>query len=190
MTQRQNGSITASNQGREIYLKLSGELRVTVCMSLNHCIDNFLELKNVDSVIVDLVDAGQADSTIMGLLARFAIECQRRFQVRPMLWCQMEDLRKLMAMSLDEVYDLVTFTREQESATRNYRQLIQLQSMSTDDVDAPGLRETIIEAHNRLIALDSDQADQFMAVVEALRNASYGDRDGSSSGKKSRATLA
>lgn len=175
MANYEKASIKGSTQGRELYLELSGELRIPQFMSLSNCIDSFLFLNssldkgNIEKVTVDAVDASRADSTIMGLLAKFAIEVHRRLGIRPVLLCQTIMLQNMVAMSLEQVYDLMTCTRKPKDSGSKQKTDFFPHVSATKRIDEQVLKETIADAHEQLAELNPDKAEEFMEVVEALR---------------------
>ena len=61
------GRIYYAEQGNNYYLRLVGDVRVTLCTALKTYIDSIFDSETISSVVVDLTEATAADSTTLGL---------------------------------------------------------------------------------------------------------------------------
>jgi anti-anti-sigma regulatory factor len=164
-----SGRVTAANQDGELYLKLTGVVRVTLCLTMSRCIDSLLAARKVDRIVVDLVDARHMDSTTMGLLCRLAINAERRFQLKPVLWCREDYLVNLLAMSFADIYDIETFVPEEaDSADNESAGEIACRAIG-GDAEERQVAAKVIDAHRALIAVNPDKRHEYTELLAALK---------------------
>ena len=74
----QPGRILVAGQDGAFVIKLVGDVRLTLCTTLDEFFDEMLSVEGFASVVVDLSDALNVDSTTLGLLAKLAIKAKER----------------------------------------------------------------------------------------------------------------
>ena len=77
----QPGKILVSHHDDVYLIKLVGDVRVTLCTSLNNYIEAIFQTGNVAEVVIDMLDAVAVDSTTLGLLAKLAIYSHEHFGI-------------------------------------------------------------------------------------------------------------
>lgn len=156
------GQILVSGAQGIYYLKLIGDVRVTLCTSLANYLDTIFSKGDAEEVVVDLTHASGADSTTLGLLTKLAIHCQEQFGITPVMLCTDEGLLRIIdAMSLDEVYDI----RATTSTRAEFLQ--ELEQVAADEAE---IRERVLEAHRLLIALNPDNQKEFIDLIKTLED--------------------
>ncbi len=156
------GQILVAQQSGDFLLKFCGDLRVTLCGSLNRYLETIFASSKVNSVVVDLLEAKGLDSTTLGLLAKLALHCQRHYQLQPQLFCTDPGLLRLLeCMSLDELFVVYRQTPEQRPA------LTELEVVSAP-VDE--MRQQVLDAHRTLVALNPDSGSEFTDLIAALES--------------------
>ena len=77
----QPGKILVAQQGGAFVIKLAGDVRLTFCTTLDEFFDRMFAEPNFASVIIDLCEAENIDSTTLGQLAKLAITAKRTHQL-------------------------------------------------------------------------------------------------------------
>ena len=102
------GKILVSQYNGSYVIKLVGDVRVTLCTSLNNYMDVVFQSDKISEVVIDMIDAVGVDSTTLGLLAKLAIYCNDKFKLKPVVFCPDDSLYQiLMVMGLDDVFEIV-----------------------------------------------------------------------------------
>lgn len=149
------------------YLRLQGELRHTDAAPLELLIERLFagDLPSARAAVIDLNDCTFMDSTILGLLASIARALQTHGLPRATLFCtQPEILTLLGCLCLTRVFHVLQ---------RPTDPLLSAALFPADEVaeDSEGRRsaETILKAHEALIAIDEHNRPAFQAVVDLFR---------------------
>ncbi|MGK2913198.1 MAG: STAS domain-containing protein [Porticoccaceae bacterium] len=146
-----------------VYLiRMEGDVRLTLCASLNRYIDGIFNDKQARNVLVDLLDAKGVDSTTLGLLAKMALFSAQRFEVKPTLFCTDETiLRTLEAMSLDGLFDII---RSRPPALAG---VVELRCTDTDEEE---IRQQVLAAHKLLIKINPACEGEFIDLISTLED--------------------
>lgn len=156
------GKILVAEQHGDYLLKFAGDLRVTLCGSLNRYLETIFASDEVSSVVVDLLDTEGLDSTTLGLLAKLALHCQRHYQLEPQLFCADPGLLRLLeCMSLDELF--AVYSELPESGEP-------LTELAAVDAPVDELRQQVIDAHRTLVELNPDKHGEFTDLIAALEH--------------------
>lgn len=156
----QPGKILVAEQSGAFMLKLVGDVRLSFCTALDEFLEHMFAAPNFASVMIDLTEAENIDSTTLGQLAKIAINTKRRFKLLPVILSTNPDItRVLSAMGFERVFDI----RQQRLSTRE--QLGELPLISGSE---SGVREQVIEAHRVLMGMNDQNRAQFKELVSAL----------------------
>ena len=137
-----------------------GDVRLTLCTTVDEYLEKMFQDKEFRSVIVDLSRTDNIDSTSLGLLAKLSIQADRRFSYRPTLISTRRDVtRILLSMGFDEVFDLV------EEPLEHGEQLAELPELVESEA---GVRERVLDAHRTLMSMNEANRDTFHDLVAAL----------------------
>ena len=150
----------AENEGTYV-LKFLGEIRLTLCSSLESFLDNMFNDPDFSSVIIDLSETSTIDSTSLGILARLSIQAKKRFNLVPILISTQNDItRILLSMGFDSVFVLV----------REFDDLIKLpmNDLPCEDSTEPATQERVLNAHKVLMSLNEDNRKAFSELVKQL----------------------
>lgn len=157
-----SGKILVSDQLGNHLLKFTGDVRVTLCGTLNRYIETIFGSKAVERVVVDMLDAEGLDSTTLGLLAKLGLHCRKQYGLNIEVFCQNSSiLRTLESMSFDEIFDI--FDHVPVLDTNADLREIDLQELPVNEI-----REQVLEAHKVLVQLSSDNQHQFKDLITAL----------------------
>ena len=141
-------------------LKLTGDVRMTLCASLNSYMEAIFKGPDVVDAIIDLTEAEGVDSTTLGLLAKLAIYCEKHYHLKPTVFCSSRSINKiLLGMGLDDVFDIV---RETPEVLRG------LKEISPVEADVEQMRQHVLEAHRLLSLLNSQNKREFVDLIRSL----------------------
>lgn len=156
----EQGRILVGDHDGIYVLKFTGDVRVTLCATVDSFLRTLLNRDDFRAVIVDLTATEGIDSTSLGLLARLSLETQRRFGFIPTLVSTQPDITRLLTtMGFDDVFHIV------EQPLTEVEQLGELPALETDEED---VRERVLEAHRVLMSLNDRNRENFQDLVMAL----------------------
>ena len=154
-----DGRIYYAERNGNYLLKFNGDVRVTLCTSLKHCIERIFEAADMESVIVDLREAKAVDSTTLGFMAKVAIYANER-NIKPILVTSDASMIRLVeGMGFDEIFSIV----DQLPTDTNT-----LKEMDTIKANTDEARAQVIEAHETLMSMNNKNMQAFSSLVKAL----------------------
>jgi anti-anti-sigma factor len=154
-----NGKILVGENDGNYLIKMTGDVRVTLCTSLNQYINTIFKDQRVKSVLLDLRNTEGLDSTTLGLLAKLALHCQRNYKLVPVMFCANESILKTLdVMGLDELFELIC------GEPTDQPELLAL-PCSPDEERA---RLDVLEAHKLLIELNPKCEPEFIDLIRSL----------------------
>ena len=141
-------------------LKLSGEVRAPMCVTLDGFIESIFRDVRMRGVVVDLTDICLIDSTALGLIAKIAVNFKAHSGEQPVLIStSIDTTRVLESMGFEQVFDIV---KELPATPENLEEIpvtVCAESSATDKV---------LEAHRILMGMNEKNRETFKEVVEAL----------------------
>ena len=156
------GKILVSEKEGVYLLKFSGDVRVTLCGSLNRHMDTIFGSQDVKQVVIDMLAAETVDSTTLGLIAKLALHCRKEYAINIQLFCQNPSiLRTLECMGFEEIIDIFQEVPDIDA------ELEDIETMSSD-IDA--VRRQVLEAHKILVQLSPDSSKEFTDLIRALES--------------------
>jgi anti-anti-sigma factor len=154
------GKILVSEHDSSYVIKLTGDVRVTLCTSLSKYMDAIFHTDKISEVVVDMINAEGVDSTTLGLLAKLAIHCNNRYQLKPVVFCPDESLyQTLMVMGLDDVFDITQSVPERSDVCEEL-------AVITPSIDES--REQVLEAHRLLSSFNERNKQEFIDLIRTL----------------------
>ncbi|MFV0478613.1 MAG: STAS domain-containing protein [Parahaliea sp.] len=151
--------ILAASQEGAYVLRLEGDVRLTLCTTIDDYIQRMLADPQFVSVWVDLTAAEGMDSTTLGILAKLALKVRKQYGFRPAAYCcNASIVRLLESMGFQQLFEL----REDICMSDNCTEIPQVEG--TEDV----LRHKVIEAHRVLMGLSDENRDRFRDLMAAL----------------------
>ena len=155
-----DGRVLAARERGAYVLRFVGDVRLTLCASIEDYIQNMLDDPEFCSVWVDLCDAEGIDSTTLGQLAKLALAVKDRFNFRPALYCCDAGINRLLSsMGLDRLFEM----HEQTCCAAAGEEEIPMVPGTEDSV-----RERVIEAHRVLMAMSSENEGRFSELLANL----------------------
>lgn len=156
------GKILVSDNEGNYLLKLIGDVRVTLCGSLNRHMETIFGSHDVKKVIVDMLEAEGLDSTTLGLMAKLGMHCRKEYGINVQVFCQNPSiLRTLECMGFEEIFDII-----QEVPTID----AELHSIESVSSEVDEIRRQVVEAHKLLMQLNPDNSKEFTDLIRALES--------------------
>lgn len=156
----QNGKILFAEQDGHYILKFVGDVRLTLCSTLDSFLEGMLESDSFKTVIIDLSTTDGIDSTSLGLLAKISVKLKSRKLLRPTIVSTKADIsRVLLSMGFDKVFTLI---REAVEDSSELRELAALQESEEC------VKDRVVEAHRILMSLNDKNNETFRDLVRSL----------------------
>lgn len=156
----QPGKILVAEQGGAFVIKLVGDVRLTFCTTLDDFFERMFATPDFASVIVELGEADNIDSTTLGQLAKLALVAQRRYHLRPVLFSTNPNITRIIdSMGFERVFDI-----RQEPLHSDK----QLGELPVAEGTENSVREKVIDAHRVLMGMNDHNRAQFNELVCAL----------------------
>ncbi len=156
----QNGKILFAEQDGNYVLKFVGDVRLTLCSTLDLFLENMLDNEGFRTVIIDLTETEGIDSTSLGLIAKISVKMKRHHQLRPTIVSTNDDIsRVLLSMGFDKVFILIRDS-VQNSA--------QLQELSVLQESEDQVKDRVLAAHKVLMDLNENNRETFRDLVRSL----------------------
>ncbi len=153
--------LVAAHRGIQ-WLKLVGDIRVSLCPTLEAGFQKVLKREPFGGVVVDLSEAEGLDSTALGMLARFGARAQENCGQMPVLVAPREDIAALLRhMGFQRVFDICEELPDEVGKLRAVGAKPPVQSESD-------IRQQVIDAHHALISLREGEPHPFTELLQHL----------------------
>src|SRR5690606_30814125 len=140
------GRIQFAESESTFILKFIGDVRLTLCAALDAYIEKIFSALNFESIVIDLTETDNIDSTSLGLLAKLSILSKERVGLLPTLVSTHEDMNRLLqSMGFDQIFNIVA----ESTPTDAELQELPGQLLSEDQV-----KDRVLEAHRILMNLN------------------------------------
>lgn len=141
-------------------LRLCGDVRATWCASLDSLLARLLADTTLRAVVIDLRDATNIDSTMLGVLARLSVRVRERLANLPLVVAPNPDIRRLLdSMCLDKVFTIVEQSGEAGC---------ECAELPLEDRPDAEICRQVADAHRVLMDIDDRNRATFGAVVATL----------------------
>ncbi|HAA44407.1 MAG: anti-sigma-factor antagonist [Halomonas sp. 54_146] len=162
----EEGRIKAAFDSGVFVLKLCGDVRLTLCATLDAQAQRLAETPGLRAVLIDLREATNVDSTALGFLAKVAMAVKGRLEQPPTIIVDNPDVRKMLdVMGFARFFTLMEAPLQQPTALNDV-----LEELPEEPADEEGLRERILEAHRILMHMNEHNREQFQPLVEMLES--------------------
>jgi anti-anti-sigma factor len=143
------------------FLRFHGDILHALAPALDAFLKRLANGPQAHSYLLDLTETHSIDSTMLGLLARIAKLAREQKAPPPTLVCPNEDIIDLLVgIGFDEVFSLVAC---------DGAPLGDGQEIAHAEANDRELTETMLAAHQELIALKEDNRLLFEDVIELLQ---------------------
>lgn len=155
-----SGEILYACQDGHYVLKFLGDVRLTMCSTIDEHLRSILQREDITDTLIDLTETDNIDSTSLGLIAKLAIKSAKCNLPKPTLVSTNPDVTKILyAMGFDQVFLLL------EEMPASCKDLVQVPSvMESEDQ----VKQRIIDAHRVLISLNDANRNEFKDLISAL----------------------
>ncbi|MCP4595443.1 STAS domain-containing protein [Neptuniibacter sp.] len=158
----QEGSIYSALVDGSYVLKFFGDVRLTLCSSLDCHLEESLASPEVKEILIDLTQTEGIDSTSLGLIAKLSIKAQKRGLEKPALVSTNPDItRILLTMGFDHVFVLLD---QLPSSVQELKKLPLVQESVEE------MQQRIIAAHRVLMDLNESNREAFQDLVSTLES--------------------
>jgi anti-anti-sigma factor len=152
--------LAASHEGAYV-IRLEGDVRLTLCTTIDEYVKRMFSDPGFSSVWVDLCEAEGIDSTTLGLLAKLALEARERYGFAPAIYCcDPGIIRLLRSMGFQRLFDL------HEESCSSPAGIDEIPVVAGSE---QAVKDKVIEAHRVLMGLSEENKAKFkdlMAVLE------------------------
>ena len=143
------------------FLRFHGDILHTLAPALDSFLKQLSAAPESHSYLLDLTETRSIDSTMLGLLARIAKLAKEQKAPPPTLVCPNEDIIDLLVgIGFDEVFSLVAC---------DGAPLGDGEEIARAESSDRALTETMLQAHQELIALKEENRLLFEDVIELLQ---------------------
>lgn len=154
------GSICYAVVDNHYVIKFIGEVRLTLCSSLDVHLEKVLTCEICEHVLVDLSEATCLDSTTLGLIAKLSIRAKNQGLPAPVLVSTHEDVtRTLLSMGFDQIF---IFLDELPLTLTELKQIPLVQESVEE------MQGRIISAHKLLMSLNDSNYEAFHSLIAVL----------------------
>lgn len=156
----QPGKILAASHNGAYVIRFEGDVRLTLCTSIDDYFQRMFDDPAFASVWVDLCSADGLDSTTLGMLAKLALTVKERFGFQPAIYsCDPGINRLIKSMGFQQLFDL----REELCGAPDEAAEIPVVEGSESEV-----KEKVIEAHKILMELSPENRARFKDLLGVL----------------------
>lgn len=160
----EEGRIKAAFDSGVFILKLCGDVRLTLCATLDVQAQRLADTPGLHTVMIDLREASNVDSSALGFLAKVAMAVKGRLAHPPTIIASNPDIRKMLdVMGFARFFTLID--RPLQGAKELDATLTELPEIPSDE---EGLRDRILEAHRLLMHMSEHNREQFQPLVDML----------------------
>lgn len=158
----EEGRIKAAFESGVFVLKLCGDVRLTLCATLDSQAQHLAKTPGLQAVMIDLREATNVDSTALGFLAKVAIAVKGCLEQPPTIIVDNPDVRKMLdVMGFSRFFTLMNTPLQQPLPAVD-------EELPEVPADEQGMRERILEAHRILMHMNEHNREQFQPLVEML----------------------
>ncbi|MGK0445576.1 MAG: anti-anti-sigma factor [Bermanella sp.] len=151
--------LVAQSQGIYI-IKFVGDVRLSLCSTLDQFTDQMFESEEFKTVIIDLTETQCIDSTSLGQLAKISILYKEKYGQLPTIISTQDDINRiLMSMGFDQVFYIV------KELVSHVEYLDELPLKSVDEAE---MKKRVLEAHKLLMDMNQNNRDAFQDLVNSL----------------------
>ena len=158
----QEGLIYSALSDNCFVLKFVGDVRLTLCASLDCHLEGVLADPEVKDIVIDLTQTEGIDSTSLGLIAKVSLKAKKLGLEPPTLVSTNSDITRILyTMGFDHIFTLL------EQLPVDVKDLKELPVVK-ESADAMKLR--IIAAHRILMDLNETNRAAFKDLVDTLES--------------------
>ncbi len=156
------GQILVADHEGVYIIKMTGDVRLTLCISFDQFIDSMLAAPEFSSVLFDLSEAEAVDSTTLGLMAKISLLAQEKRDIVPVILATNASINRILdTMGFADIFKIVSkLDLDMEPEKR----------LSTIECGEQEVKEKVLEAHKILMGLNEKNRETFKNLVNMLEN--------------------
>lgn len=156
------GQILVADHAGVYIIKMTGDVRLTLCISFDQFIDAMLAAPNFSSVLFDLSEAEAVDSTTLGLMAKISLLSQDKRNITPVILATNASIKRILeTMGFADIFTIVD-KLEVDLAPEK--------TLTAIECDEQVVKEKVLEAHKILMSLNAQNHETFKNLVNMLEN--------------------
>lgn len=160
MAEVSEGKILAARHDGAYVIRLEGDVRLTLCTTIDDYFQKMFDDPDFASVWVDLCSAEGLDSTTLGLLAKLALQVKQQFGFRPAIYsCDAGINRLITSMGFQRLFEL----REEVCGSPD-----EVVAIPVVEGSEAAVKDKVIEAHRVLMELSPENQARFKDLLTAL----------------------
>lgn len=164
----QEESVFIGRYDQTFIFKAKGQLTQKSLWDTNMAVQACMEDPSVADLLIDISDCAYMDSTILGILARWAISFARTHATQPFLIGLQGNLLEniFKRMNLTSLFYISTEPQHSPPATLS-------KVASSQQYSEQEYAKYLLAAHQTLAGLSSENAKKFATVIECLKTEMY-----------------
>lgn len=156
------GQILVADHAGVYIIKMTGDVRLTLCISFDQFIDAMLAASNFSSVLFDLSEAEAVDSTTLGLMAKISLLAQEKRNIIPVILATNASIKRILdTMGFADIFKIVN---KLDVEIEPERPLTAVECCEQE------VKEKVLEAHKILMGLNEQNRATFKNLVNMLEN--------------------
>jgi anti-anti-sigma factor len=156
------GQILVADHAGVYIIKMTGDVRLTLCISFDQFIDSMLNEPKLASILFDLSEAEAVDSTTLGLMAKISILAQEKRRIIPVILATNASIQRILdTMGFADIFEIVS---------KLEIDLMPEKSLTAIECDEQEVKEKVLEAHKILMGLNAKNHETFKNLVNMLEN--------------------
>ncbi len=154
------GQILVADHVGVYIIKMTGDVRLTLCISFDKFINAMLAELNFSSVLFDLSEAEAVDSTTLGLMAKISLLAQEKRGVTPLILATNASIQRILqTMGFADIFTIVDKLEVEFVPQKN---------LTAIECDENQVKEKVLEAHKILMGLNAHNHETFRNLVAML----------------------
>lgn len=156
------GQILVADHAGVYIIKMTGDVRLTLCISFDQFIDSMLAAPDFSSVLFDLSEAEAVDSTTLGLMAKISLLAQEKRDIVPVILATNASIKRILdTMGFADIFKIVSRLDVDMEPEK---------PLSTIECGEQEVKEKVLEAHKILMGLNEKNRETFKNLVNMLEN--------------------
>ncbi len=156
----QSGRVLAASQDGAYVIRLEGDVRLTLCNTMDDYFQTMFDDPEFASVWVDLCEADGVDSTTLGLLAKLALKVKEKFGFMPVIYsCNPGITRLLKSMAFNRLFQV------REQLCCGPEDIAELPMVMGSEAS---VKQKVLDAHRVLMGISTENRERFKDLVTAL----------------------
>ncbi len=154
------GQILVADHVGVYVIKMTGDVRLTLCISFDRFINTMLAEPNFSSVLFDLSEAEAVDSTTLGLMAKISLLAQEKRDITPLILATNASIQRILqTMGFADIFTIVDKLEVEFTPEKN---------LTAIECDENQVKEKVLEAHKILMGLNEKNHETFRNLVAML----------------------